>query len=129
MSGKGEIWAAAIIHALGTINFLFDKSFNPYVTIDEINNYFGTNKSSTGSKSKLIRDLLNLDYFNNEFSTNRMKENNPFDKLMMVNGFIVSKNFDPNLPRKKIDKIENNEKIKKIIKPVDPSQIDLFKND
>ena len=33
MSGKIEIWAAAVIHALGTINFLFDKSFQPYVTV------------------------------------------------------------------------------------------------
>ena len=25
ITGKSEIWAAGIIHALGTINFLFDK--------------------------------------------------------------------------------------------------------
>ena len=30
-SGKLEIWAAAIIHAIGSINFLFDKSFQPYL--------------------------------------------------------------------------------------------------
>ncbi len=91
MSGKIEIWAAAVIHALGTINFLFDKSFQPYVTVEEINDFFGTNKSSTGQKSKVIRDLLNLGYFDSEFSTTRMKENNPFDHLMMVNGFITYK--------------------------------------
>ena len=68
MSGKIEIWAAAVIH-VGTINFLFDKSFEPYTTVDEINVFFGTNKSSTGQKSKVIRELLNLGYFDSEFST------------------------------------------------------------
>ena len=91
IAGKIEIWAVAVIHALGTINFLFDKSFEPYVTVDELNGHFQTNKSSTGQKSKLIRDLLNLGYFDSEFSTTRIKQNNPFDKLTMVNGFIVPK--------------------------------------
>ena len=127
MSGKIEIWAAAIIHALGTINFLFDKSFKPYVTIDEINYFFDTNKSSTGAKSKIIRDLLNIGYFGNEFSTNRIKENNPFDKLMMVDGFIVSKNIEPIVSEREIIKTEK--KTIKINKPMDKTQMDLFEND
>jgi hypothetical protein len=98
MSGKIEIWAAAIIHALGTINFLFDKSFEPFTTVDEINVFFGTNKSSTGQKSKVIRDLLNLEYFDNEFSTEHAKQNNPFDRLTMVNGFFVFKDPLPEVP-------------------------------
>ena len=44
-AGQSEIWAAAVIHALGTINFLFDKSGKPYTTIDELNDCFGTKKS------------------------------------------------------------------------------------
>ena len=98
MSGKIEIWAAAVIHALGTINFLFDKSFEPYTTVDEINVFFGTNKSSTGQKSKVIRNLLNLGYFDSEFSTQQAKQNNPFDKLTMVNGFYVFKESSPEVP-------------------------------
>jgi len=129
MSGRIEIWAAAIIHALGTINFLFDKSFKPYVTIDEINEFFGTNKSSTGSKSKLIRDLLNLGYFNDEFSTKRIRENNPFDKLMMVDGFIVSKNIESNVPLLKTEIKETSAKKEVKPGPIDPSQFDLFINE
>jgi len=89
MTGQPQVWAAAIIHALGTINFLFDKSFEPYVTIDEINDFFGTKKSTTGSKSKQIRDMLKLGYFDDEFGTSKMKDNNPFDKYVMVDGLIV----------------------------------------
>ena len=36
-TGQIEVWAAAIIHALGTINFLFDKASEPYVSVDDIN--------------------------------------------------------------------------------------------
>ena len=88
-TGQAEVWAAAIIHALGTINFLFDKSFVPYVSIDEINDFFGTTKSTTGNKSKLIRDLLKLDRYDQEFSTKKMQESNPFNNLVMVDGLIV----------------------------------------
>jgi len=89
-TGQPQVWAAAIIHALGTINFLFDKSFEPYVSTDDINEFFGTSKSTTGNKSKQIRDLLKLDRWNNEFSIKRMQESNPFANLVMVDGLIVS---------------------------------------
>jgi len=127
MNGRIEIWASAVIHALGTINFLFDKSFKPYTTIDEINDFFGTNKSTTGSKSKMIRDLLNLGYFDSEFSTTHMKQNNPFDKLMLVDGFIVPKNIEPIVD--KPESIEKNEiKKGKRSQSIDDTQIDLFTN-
>jgi hypothetical protein len=125
VAGKTDIWAVAVIHALGTINFLFDKSFEPYVTVDELNGFFHTNKSSTGQKSKFIRDLLRLSYYDSEFSTTRMKQNNPFAKLTMVNGFIVSK--EP--VTESIAKKEPLPKtpIKKENKPrLDDSQLDLF---
>jgi len=60
ITGQPKVWAAAIIHALGSINFLFDKSFEPYVTLDELNDFFRTTKSTTGTKSKQIRDMLKL---------------------------------------------------------------------
>jgi hypothetical protein len=88
-AGQTEVWAAAIIHALGTINFLFDKSSEPYVTVDEINDFFKTNKSTTGSKSKHIRDLLKLERWGNEFSTKRMLDSNPFMNLVMVDDLTV----------------------------------------
>lgn len=87
--GQTEVWAAAIIHALGTINFLFDKASEPYVSVDEINDFFKTNKSTTGNKSKQIRDLLKLERWDNEFSTKRMEESDPFKNLVMVDGLIV----------------------------------------
>ena len=89
VTGQTQIWAAAVIHALGTINFLFDKSSEPYASVDDINNFFGTKKTTTGSKSKEIRELLKLGYWDSEFSTKGMSNSNPYANLVMVDGFIV----------------------------------------
>lgn len=87
--GKLEIWAAAVVYAIGSINFLFDKSFEPYVTADQINDYFGTKNSTVSNKAREIKDMLNLWHFDSEFSTQRMAESNPFNNLVMVDGLIV----------------------------------------
>jgi hypothetical protein len=88
-SGKIEIWAAAIIHAIGSINFLFDKSFEPYVTAEQISEYFGTKKSTVSNKARQIKDMFKMGYYDSDFSTQNMTENNPFNDMVMVNGLIV----------------------------------------
>lgn len=93
MSGKLEIWAAGIIHALGTINFLFDKDSQPYITVHNITDFFGTAQSTTSQKSKAIRDILKLGYFDKEFSTERLQRENPFNNFMSLEGFIVPHNL------------------------------------
>jgi hypothetical protein len=87
--GKIEIWAAAIIHAIGSINFLFDKSFEPYVTAEQISEYFGTKKSTVSNKARQIKDMFKMGYYDSDFSTQNMTENNPFNDMVMVNGLIV----------------------------------------
>lgn len=89
MSGKLEVWAAGIIHAIGTVNFLFDKSFQPYATVHDICVHFGVAQSTASQKSKLLRDMFKMDYFNNEFATQRSQQSNPFNNLVSINGFIV----------------------------------------
>lgn len=89
MTGNLEIWASSIIYTIGTLNFLFDKSFEPYIPSSDIHNYFGTKSSTVSAKSKLIRDLLKLNRFNNEFSTRDMVDSNPFNQFVMVDNMIV----------------------------------------
>lgn len=88
-SGKLEIWAAAVVYAIGTINFLFDKSFPPYISVEQLNEYFGTKGSTVSAKGQAIKKMFDLWHFNPEFSTNSMEERNPFNKMVMVDGFIV----------------------------------------
>ncbi|MHA1274563.1 MAG: DUF6398 domain-containing protein [Promethearchaeota archaeon] len=91
LRGRLDIWAASVIHALGQINFLFDQNTKPYVSAEFIANYFNTSTSTTGQKAKKIRDLLRLRYFDKEFSTNFIKEQDPFSKMVSINGFIIPK--------------------------------------
>ncbi|TSI04517.1 hypothetical protein FJQ64_14200 [Lysinibacillus sp. BW-2-10] len=94
VTGKIEIWAAAVIHALGTINFLFDKSSVPYVSVNEITQFFGTKQSTTTQKSKRIRDMFKISYFDSEFSTKTVDQHNPFHNLVTIDGLLVPKNMN-----------------------------------
>jgi hypothetical protein len=87
--GRVNVWAASIIYALGQINFLFDRSFKPYVSADDIANYFSVSKSTIGQKAKQIRDMFNISYWDSEFSTRQMSERNPLKNMVMVDGMIL----------------------------------------
>ena len=87
--GRLEIWAAAVIHTVGSINFLYDRSFKPYIPLSEIYEYFGTSSSTVGQKSRQIKDMLKLrPYWDKDFSTKHMQEDNPFSDFGLINGFI-----------------------------------------
>jgi len=110
LSGRIEVWAAAIVYAIGSINFLFDQSFEPYASGDDICNYFSTSKSTTSQKAKVIRDMFKLGYWDREFSTSHMIKSSPFSGLVMVNGFIVDKRTLPPETEELIRKKENSQK-------------------
>lgn len=78
-----------MVYALGQINFLFDKSSEPNVSANDICDYFGTRQSTTSPKAKMIRDMFKMRYFDEEFSTERVQKNNPFNEFVMINGLIV----------------------------------------
>ena len=79
-----------MVYTIGRTNFLFDKSFEPYIDPKEIHEYFGTKSSTVSAKAKLIREQLKISYyFDPEFSTAHMQDNNPFNRLAMINGVFV----------------------------------------
>jgi len=88
-TGKIENWATGVIHALGTINFLFDKASEPYVTVKTINDFFGTKQSTTSQKSKKIRDLFQMTYFDDTYAIRTVAEKSPLSNLISVNGLLV----------------------------------------
>ena len=83
--GRLEIWAAAVIYTIATMNFLFDKSFEPYLSSSEIYGHFGTSSSTISQKAGQIRTMLKLKpYWDADFSTMRMIANNPLNILFSL---------------------------------------------
>lgn len=90
LSGRIDIWAAAVVYAIGSINFLFDKNTVPYVQSDSICEHFNVTKSTVSQKSKRIRDMFQMGPFASEFLTEQRRRDNPFTRMVMVNGLIVA---------------------------------------
>ncbi len=94
--GKLNIWAATVVHAIGSINFLFDKSTQPYASAAQICEFFDVKTSTVSAKSRQIRGLLNITYFDADFSTQSMTDMNPFNNLVMVDDMLVPLDALPN---------------------------------
>ncbi|GAB7015852.1 DUF6398 domain-containing protein [Methanogenium cariaci] len=105
LSGRIEIWAAAVVYALGSINYLFDKSTKPYASPADICDYFKTKKSTTSQKAKGIRDMFDLYFFDEEFSTSREDEEDLYEDLVLIDGVIVPKDM---LPPELLKKLESD---------------------
>lgn len=87
--GKAEIWSAAIVWAVGSINFLADKSFEPYASLYDVCKYFNANTSSVGQKASKIRKMLNIDIFNTDYQTTTEASDFLNSLVMTPEGLIV----------------------------------------
>ena len=87
--GRTEVWACGIIHAVGTVNFLFDRSNEPYVSFADLCTEFGVGKSTTSNKSKQVRDLLKMRQFDPDWSLRRLTDRNPFVWTLIIDGLMV----------------------------------------
>lgn len=87
--GKANSWACGIVYALGTINFLFDKSQEPYMNASHLCNAFGLSASTGAAKSKAVRDVLKMTQFDPNWCLPSRLDRNPMAWLITVNGFLV----------------------------------------
>lgn len=94
-TGKAATWACGIIHALGTVNFLYDKSQNPHVPSSQIASYFNLSSSTMQTKSKQIRDLLNIDLMDPDWTLPSKIDTNPMAWMIQVNGLIIDARYAP----------------------------------
>jgi len=58
--GDLGIWAAGVVHAVGSMNFLFDPSQTPHLDTERLAALLGVKKTTMANKARLIRDLLRL---------------------------------------------------------------------
>lgn len=95
LSGRSNTWAAGIIHALGMVNFLFDKSQDPYLSSKDLADWFGLSQSTIGAKSKTIRDMFKMMQMDPRWTLFSNMDNNPMVWMIMVNGFIMDSRNAP----------------------------------
>jgi len=51
LSGKASTWAAGIAYAIGSNNFIFDKTQEIHLTANELASAFGVSSSTASSKA------------------------------------------------------------------------------
>ena len=93
LRGRLEIWACAIVYALGSINFLFDRSQKPYMSAEDICAVFGVSKSSGANKAKLVRNTLDMSQFDATWLLPSRLAESPIAWLIEVNGLIVDARY------------------------------------
>jgi hypothetical protein len=87
--GKEKLWACGVIHAIGMVNFLFDKNTKPFVSASDLYSDFGVSSSSGSARSKLIRDLFDMFPSDPNWTLPSRQYDNPLIWLASVNGHIV----------------------------------------
>lgn len=89
VKGRANTWACGIVYALGFVNFLFDKSQNPYMNAGDLCKAFGIGKSTGSAKAKEVRDLLRMTQFDPHWCLPSNMDSNPLAWMITVNGYIV----------------------------------------
>ena len=87
--GKPDIWACGIVYAIGSVNFLFDRSQTPHMRADDLCAAFGVSQRSGANKGKLIRDMFRMVQFDPDWCLPSLVDQNPLVWMLQVNGLVV----------------------------------------
>ena len=89
LKGRRNTWAAGIVYAIATNNFIFDKSMPIHRTADELSRPFGIAPSTAGNKAAEIRKLVKMSPWDTEWLLQELIEDNPAIWMLSVDGFIM----------------------------------------
>lgn len=87
--GQPAGWASGIVHAIGFVNFLHDPSQSPHMTSLQLAEGFGVSQQTMLTKSKIIRDMLDLIQFEPDWCLPSRLGDNPLVWMVSVDGFIM----------------------------------------
>ena len=93
--GRIDIWACGIVMAVGSLNFLYDKSFDPYLSSAEVCEAFSVKQSTGSNKSRTVRDTLGMEQFDPDWCLPSLLDNNPLAWMLIVDGVIVDVRYAP----------------------------------
>jgi hypothetical protein len=84
-----DLATIASAHVIGSINFLFDRAQDIFMTGDQLSELTGVSRSTLSNKAKQVRALLNVQHFDPEFSRRKLLANNPIAWMVEFNGLIM----------------------------------------
>lgn len=87
-SGKPETWACAVLYALGQVNYLYDKSNTPNMSMQDLCARFGIAASTGGNKAKQVRDALRIRPWDHRWTLPSVIEKTEMIWMVEVDGLI-----------------------------------------
>lgn len=94
-SGRRNTWAAGIVYAIGSNNFIFDKSQEIHMTAKELVEPFGISASTASSKARDIKKMLKIDYSKAEWCLPSQMADNPMMWMVSIDGIIYDARMLP----------------------------------
>jgi len=89
LGGREPSWCAGVVHAIGSANFLFDKSQTPHCKPTQIYAHFGVSAGTGQAHSKNVRDLLRIAPFSPHWTLPSQLDDSPMAWMLEVDGFIL----------------------------------------
>jgi len=87
---RSNIWAAAVIWSFCRANFKYEEG----ITLEFLCSFFNNKKSTVGNKAGEISKMFRIDFFNPEFTTGSIQEQNPLNQLIVTEeGLIIPKDM------------------------------------
>jgi hypothetical protein len=87
--GRAEVWACAVVYALGQMNFLSDRSRKPHMASEDLCRLFGVAPSTATNKAKQVRELLGMGTFDHRWMLPEHLESFAPIWMISVNGLIA----------------------------------------
>jgi hypothetical protein len=95
LRGDPDIWACGILHALGTVNFLFDKTQSPHLSAEALSAVCNVNASSAAAKARTISKRLDLYPMDPQWCLPSLIPENPLVWMFEIDGFIRDLRTEP----------------------------------
>lgn len=95
LRGRKNTWAAGIVYAIGSNNFIFDRSQKVHTTAKELASAFGVASSTVSAKAADIKKMLKMSRDQVEWCLPSMVGESPWLWTIMVNGLIFDARYLP----------------------------------
>jgi hypothetical protein len=87
--GRLTTWACGIIYVLGQLNFLADKSSEPFMTLADVCAAFGVSQSAASAEARAVSKALHMRPNDPRWMLRSVIDRNPRVWIAEVNGFLV----------------------------------------